>query len=549
MAAPGQGIVAPRILKHLGGNNGISSLGSSCLARRTSDEPDLLDVFVPVHQTLIVKSIIDEEEAGEVAIIGTIVQRTIGVDLPDWSTSEVEHFSYRVNERAGHADMDVRKSTLIPITSNGESVNVMGRATTISCKIPLERYVAIDADPFCIMAMVATLELTSVEGMAPSHNGSTENERRSITLRPDLWAHLVDPRNLVTVREGEAGIDRTRQYDPISASPAVEYISTTADGFVYVNKMKVTYFMEKHAFADFFQTLLPVIFCNVASALSIIFLEHSEGDECAIEFNDVLGQAANVGLTLIFILPRLVQRESFITSRFGFNDLFVLLVMASLILGLLPECIPGQNVVVLARVPLLPLPGFAQLPVTQFLSIALAWGSLTLPLFNFLQYRKVRYRILNSVAQGGTFEDGVQMQKHSFLGSPKVSNKDICFDDLAPFWAQAGGIHPKVKDRPWFKSWKVDDKRVSRGELLKATETRNSPIVFISVLLVFIFLSLIVAIKLQNLSTMRFGELHHHPTTLSSESELENQLHTMHPTDLTHDEADFLEMTIPGDEL
>lgn len=51
-----------------------------------------------------------------------------------------------------------------------------------------------------------------------------DEENTECLLRPDLWAHIGDPRNLLCVRDWETGgLDRCRNYDPINPSPTVEF--------------------------------------------------------------------------------------------------------------------------------------------------------------------------------------------------------------------------------------------------------------------------------------------------------------------------------------
>jgi hypothetical protein len=51
-----------------------------------------------------------------------------------------------------------------------------------------------------------------------------EDENTECILRPDIWAHKGDPRNLLCVRDWDSGgLDRCRNYDPINPSPTVEF--------------------------------------------------------------------------------------------------------------------------------------------------------------------------------------------------------------------------------------------------------------------------------------------------------------------------------------
>ena len=500
--------VQDQILDHLRGPTS-SSLDASVLAR--NHDPGPVDVIVPVFQTLKIKHLVDDLSLneGEVAIIGTMVQRTLGVDLKEWRRSSdlgEGHFSYRVNERGGQMDnFEVRKTVLAPMTSiGGDAGGLMARSTTLAVKLPTDRYTILDADPFCIIAVTCLLELTSTDGSTPE--GYTQSEVSSeeekiggrsfnVTLRPDLWAHLQDPRNLVTVKDHE-DIDHCRCYDLVNPSPTIEYFHDKTDGRLYVPKMRITFFMEKYAYGNFFETLLPIIFCNLASTLNFVF---NAGAGCRAEssVNDFLDNSLTLGLTVIFLIPRLVQREAFVTTNFSLDDLFVLGVMVSLILGLFPECIPGdKGSGYLLRIPSISIHGSPALPLTQWGAMLIGWGSLGIPLYNFFLYREEKQRIKKGIprpkeVKGATFDSFIGEPGSKTPKKPKGKKKksegdgkqggadaaskgqqpqnqkkgsDICFDDLHPWyqWTQhekdrIPDVTADIRKTDWYQGrWDYD---------------------------------------------------------------------------------------------
>ena len=90
---------------------------------------------------------------------------------------------------------------------------------------------------------------------------------------------------------------------------------------MYANKLKLTFYLEKHAFGSFFETLLPIIFCNLAASLNFICNSHKSAEEGKFDFNSYLDSNLTIGLTIIFLIPRLVQKESFVTNEFSRDDM------------------------------------------------------------------------------------------------------------------------------------------------------------------------------------------------------------------------------------
>ena len=268
----------------------------------------------------------------------------------------------------------------------------------MSVCLPTIRHTVLDADPFCIIAIECSLELeTTVRKLPPGQDLQTgyETEDRDQTaeamLRPDMWAHLEDPRNLVAVKNWQGlEFDRCRLYDPINTSPTVEFtVEKMKDNqMCYVPKLTVTWYLEKQAFGTFFETLLPIIFCNLASTLMFFLNSHAANDpDFKYSFNDIIDANLTLGLTIIFLIPSLVQKNSFMTTRFGKDDLFVLMIMLSLIMALLPEEIPysywghvegdGENPhagprSATAKQPKINMPFCHPMPINQWLSMFLA---------------------------------------------------------------------------------------------------------------------------------------------------------------------------------
>ena len=329
------------------GNDGLKS---HVLATQDGDLKKPLDVKVPIFQTLLVKQLIDGkgDYKDEVMIVGTLIQRTLGVDLTQWRSDvgDEDHdmagfFQYRVNERAKQdGQFEVRKSvksTMLGV--NGNQTSLCQRSTTMSVCLPTIRHTVLDADPFCIIAIECSLELeTTVRKLPPGQDLQTgyETEDRDQTaeamLRPDMWAHLEDPRNLVAVKNWQGlEFDRCRPYDPINTSPTVEFtVEKMKDNqMCYVPKLTVTWYLEKQALATFFETLLPIIFCNLASTLMFFLNSHAADDpDFKYSFNNIMDANLTLGLTIIFLIPSLVQKNSFMTTSFGRDDCFVLMLIA-----------------------------------------------------------------------------------------------------------------------------------------------------------------------------------------------------------------------------
>ena len=61
-------------------------------------------------------------------------------------------------------------------------------------------------------------------------------------------------------------------------------------------KLTVTWYLEKQAFGTFFETLLPIIFCNLASTLMFFLNSHAANDpDFKYSFNDIIDANLTLG--------------------------------------------------------------------------------------------------------------------------------------------------------------------------------------------------------------------------------------------------------------
>ena len=388
-------------------------------------------VVVPVYLTLMIKKLVaSRSEADEdgISLVGTLIQRPLLYDLaklPRCSgKTATPYFATRVNEGETSVEgcFDERK-----VASTSQSIHGgvwRATSTTFAANLPMKLYSVFSAHPFHIMATEVMIELTSF-------TSTTGHE-----LRPSILCHVKDFRNLVRVRDYDSPskMDEMKKWEIMNSSPTVEY-EADGDGVdgkkpFYTPKLRVTFYLYRDARQPFLETIAPIIFALFANALNVVFSK---------QFEEFLANVVAIGFTLVLMVPRLSQNESFLAT-FQVNHIYVALIFLSLVVSA-------------ASIPLSRKFGI-KLIYIKGAAIGLSVLSLFIPFMNLCIYRRLR-RVLSAsphtrVANPTTFngkeglvdEPGLPKRKAKVKPSD-VGNKkgsDVPYGDLRQFFSQPGKL-------------------------------------------------------------------------------------------------------------
>ena len=404
--------------------------------------PKPKELNVPVFQTLLIKKLTENHD-GDVFLVGTLIQRSLLIDLNLMKPNGREpqpYFDTRVNDEAVKDDeMTVRKTVAQRIDAEemASGAAAVSRSTTFAVKFPMQKHVIMSAHPFHICAMELLVELTSFIGAndAAAEGGASDAETL-FELRPDLLCNLRDVEELVKVRDPDA-VDEMASYDIFNVHPTIENQleikrSKAGSTHCYVPKTKLTFYMYKPALRPFVETLMPVIFASLGNTLNCLYVD---------EFGDFLANALAIGLTIAFMIPQFSSNEEYIDAGIRDPNQFYVLI---LFLALMLSCTPS----------------------TEKLSCVVMWGSLYIPWRNLRRYLivsdAIRARADGKGSQGDMLSDpegythellarrlrrwssdakAAVAERHAGGGDHKEKKKekkkgaDINFQELAPFYA------------------------------------------------------------------------------------------------------------------
>jgi hypothetical protein len=286
-------------------------------------EPD--QVLIGVYQALMIKELIEDPD-GQIFIIGTLIQRI--VDDPRIRGTNVlpmePFFQYRINEWIPEGSWIPRKMSVDIHEISGMQVAIS--TLTMSCRLPVIRRHVLDAKPFRIFSAEVLIELTS--RMSP--DGLVE-------YRPNYLALIDDLRSVLNVRDPRPEImDQMIHYDFVTTGPTLEYTSERKEVRLpngdkqvmwYTPKMRVTFYLTGSTLETFFSTFMPIL---LASSMSVA--NHLGVDE----EGEYLSNSIAIGLSVIFVLPQIANKESF-SSQVTLNDGYILTLFSAMILSSIPN--------------------------------------------------------------------------------------------------------------------------------------------------------------------------------------------------------------------
>ena len=415
----------------------------------------LVTVNVPVFNTLMVKRLTDHPtNPNEILLCGTMIQRSLFVEpsLVESSGQEraaADGFVVRVNDSvSGAGATEVRKVVEAELKHHGEPTGFTSVSVTSSVEYPMKRVCVFHRHPFTVTACELMLELTSFAGRV---DPETKHEYE---FRPDLMCHTDDIRNLVSIRDWREGLDDMQEFDLLNTSPTVEYFldaKHARDGTptaVYVPRVRLTFYLYKDWVQPFLTSLVPIIFIclgqllNGAYSLKLAFRagghnyaeEPFDDQEILARISEFLSSELTLGLTLVFMIPQLSSSES-LTNELDVNHFFVAILFLGLILGSI---------------------GGVTHNYVFWLSNVVMWGSLTIPISNFVYYRRL-------VAKLHAASPRVSAP-YTFNGRPGKSGKnlkgsEVALECISPFWTSIDGKlreNPRINEKEWpFVAWRI----------------------------------------------------------------------------------------------
>ena len=360
----------------------------------------------------------------------------------------------RVNDSvsgSAGAHVEVRKVVEAELKYNGQPTGFTSVSVTSSVEFPMKRNCLFHRQPFTVTACELMLEFTSFAGRV---DPKTKHE---FEFRPDLMCHTDDIRNLVSVRDWRDGLDDMQDFDLINTSPTVEYIldaKYAPDGSptaVYVPRVRITFYMSKDWHQRFLSSLVPIIFIclgqtlNGAYSLKAAFrfsgynyvTAEEDDSEVISRMSEFLSDELTLGLTLVFMIPQLSSNES-LTNELDVNHFFVAILFLGLILGSIGGVTHNS---------------------VFWLSVVVMWGSLSIPISNFVYYRRI-------VAKLNAASPGVSAP-YTFNGRPGKSGKnlkgsEVALECISPFWTSVDGRlrpNPRINEKEWpFVAWRTVEK-------------------------------------------------------------------------------------------
>ena len=284
-------------------------------------------VVVPVYLTLMIKKLVaDRDLAHEdgIGLVGTLIQRPLLYDLaalPRVSgDTATPYFGMRINDGETSVDGCFDKRKVVPSQQTLHGAKWRATSTTFAAKLPTKLYSVFSAHPFHIMAAEVMLELTSF---------TCTKDQDTYGLRPSILCHVKDFWNLVRVRDYDSPskMDEMKKWEIMNSSPTVEY-QADGDGVdgkkpFYTPKVRVTFYLYRDARQPFLETIAPIIFALFANALNVVFSE---------QFEEFLANVVAIGFTLVLMVPRLSQNESFLAT-FQVKHIYVCLIFLSLMVS------------------------------------------------------------------------------------------------------------------------------------------------------------------------------------------------------------------------
>ena len=325
-------------------------------------------VFVPVFLTLMIKKLVEDDETS-ISLVGTAIQRPLIYDLERLKrVGEAEdttrpYFAMRVNEGESSADdAFVVRKTVPQFIKGANGEEFYASSSTFVASTPLKLNSIISSHPFHVVSASCLIELTSFTGYL---DGTGE----AFECRPNLLGHTKDLRNLVSVRDWcSEALDEMRSWNVVNSSPCVEYVIDGKHGKgYYCPKVRVTFYLRRAWIQPFIESLMPVIFSNIA--MSLMIMRKSQ-----IDLGERLGNVVAIGLTVVFVVPQLSSSLSF-QPKMQLNHLYVIWIYTALILVLLFSFGMSKH----------PFFRHRQGSVRNFL-FGLLWGNLVIPITNFTRY-------------------------------------------------------------------------------------------------------------------------------------------------------------------
>jgi len=350
---------------------------------------------VPVFHTLMIKSIVDNDDVNEeLALIATFVQTVFhpkGLkkkEEDEEGTEEDIFFAYRFNEKtAKDEEIEVRRSVT-------DAKNIYTR-TTFQARIPMEVESFLHLFPFEICTATVAIELSSKDF---EYNGKTH--------RPDLVLSQIDRRNNISIQNLDAvvrdpmigkeclfferepkqkqqnkvlendyetiltKIDKTANFSFLSPHPKVFYRYEV--GKDYCPRFVITFLVAPEGFARFVQFVLPLLLVAVTATLNAVN-DFGIGVE-DVDVSSHLQVTSALTLTIVFLLPEIISkgnRTSFVSA----GNMTVIVFFVGMLLSSLP------------RGSFEPTSQYSAIP--QLVGIAMMLASLVIPFLNAFRFWKL----------------------------------------------------------------------------------------------------------------------------------------------------------------
>jgi len=352
---------------------------------------------LPTRNLFMLKKIVDDDDVnGGLIMVGTFVQWVF--DLTDEQVKANTKFAYRFNENSpSKLACEMRR------TQSFRTTETNGTRTTFQVRIPLEVDSLFSAFPFQIMKATAAIELSSI---CP--------EGSNWTLRPDLVLHKNDGRHTISIQNIKSSdedetifhgiginskkssdtivdqildkIDKSKKYNFLSPYPKVYY---EYDGKKkYCPRFVVSFYAVTSGFQKMVSIILPMILVTFLTLMNVVndIMKVDEGGNPE-EATNHLQVASALTLTIVFILPQLLDDNCNREKLFTEGNLYIIFFFFSLLLTSIPISIG-------TRIP-------------EIVGVSLMGASLLLPLYNCRSYFLIRKRF--------TEEANVSTEKKTFL--------------------------------------------------------------------------------------------------------------------------------------
>ena len=281
------------------------------------------DVVLPVNNVMMMK-FIEEDNNGELFLVGTMIQNIIGC-TPVGPDGSMRYFQYRFNELAPNDTAFQFRRTRVKTPASGHST----MATTANYRIHLPRTVIHNKYPFIIASATCKVEMSTYE-------------QSNLQIRPDmvfksgtlpLNTETLEPTPFLKQQLYNHWPIRNHSYEVFQKCFTMDLVTPFPSVYVkheakakYTPKFELTFYLCEPIMKKVIQVYFPLILMLMLNVYNMGVVGMDGGT--------YIENSSSIALAVVFLLPSMYPATKY-KSKFTTNDFAMLLLFLSIIVGVM----------------------------------------------------------------------------------------------------------------------------------------------------------------------------------------------------------------------